>query len=244
MVLIHGWGLHGGIFSELAEHLATDYRVTSVDLPGHGRSPAVEHHFDLGNTADALVKLVGKPAIWLGWSLGSLIAMTLASRHPEAVRALVLVSATPRFVKGEDWPHAMAADTLDDFAAELAEDYQATLDRFLSLQIGKEKNSRELIRRLRDQLFLHGEPDTGALAAGLSILRNTDLRSDIKTITQPTLIVSGGRDRLTPPAAGEYLARHLAAGEYAVYKDAGHAAFLSHSQEFVSRLKVFLHERQ
>ena len=164
MVLLHGWGLHGGIFSELVERLATDYRVTTVDLPGHGHSPAVEHYFDLDKTADVLVKLIGKPAIWLGWSLGGLVAMTLASRHPDAVKTLVLVSATPRFVKGEDWPHAMESETLEGFAAGLTEDYQATLNRFLSLQIGKEKNSRELIRRLREQVVAHGEPDTGASA--------------------------------------------------------------------------------
>jgi len=244
MVLIHGWGLHGGIFSELVERLATDYRVTTVDLPGHGRSPALEHHFDLDKTADALMKLIGKPAIWLGWSLGGLVAMTLASRHPQAVKALVLVSATPRFVKDKDWPHAMAAETLEGFAAGLTEDYQATLNRFLSLQIGKEKNSRELIRRLRDQVLAHGEPDSMALAAGLDILRDIDLRPQLASLEQPALIINGGRDRLTPPAAGEYLANHLAVGEYALFEDAGHAAFLSHPQEFVSRLKVFLNERQ
>lgn len=244
IVLIHGWGLHGGIFNGLVERLADDYRVTTVDLPGHGRSPAMDHQFDLDKTADALAKLIGKPAIWLGWSLGSLVAMILASRHAQMVKALVLVSATPRFVKNEDWPHAMEPETLEGFAAGLAEDYQATLNRFLSLQTGKEKNSRELIRQLRDQVLLHDEPDPKALAAGLDILRDADLRSELQAIYQPTLVLNGGRDRLTPPAAGEYLANHLAAGEYALFEDAGHAAFVSHSQEFVARLKDFLNGQQ
>lgn len=244
MVLIHGWGLHGGIFNGLVDLLAEDYRVTTVDLPGHGRSPATHHQFNLDKTADALVKLIGKPAVWLGWSLGGLVAMNLASRHAQMVKALVLVSATPRFVKSEDWPHAMEPETLEGFASGLTEDYQATLNRFLSLQIGKEKNSRDLVRQLREQVLMHGEPDPKALAAGLDILRNADLRTDMPVISQPALVVNGGRDRLTPPAAGEYLANHLVAGEYALFKDAGHAVFLSHSQEFAARLKDFLDEQQ
>lgn len=244
IVLIHGWGLHGGIFSSLVEQLAGEFRVTRVDLPGHGRSSAVDHHFDLGNTADLLAKLVGKPAIWLGWSLGALVALTLASRYPAAVKALVLVSATPRFVSSDDWSHAMAPETLAGFASDLSKDYQATLDRFLSLQIGKERNSRELIRRLREQVLQHGEPDPLVLAAGLDILRDADLRPQLAAIKQPALVVNGGRDRLTPPAAGEYLARHLANGQYLLFENAGHAAFLSHQQEFTTRLKEFLHEQQ
>lgn len=244
VVLIHGWGLHGDIFSSLVEQLAGDYRVTTVDLPGHGRSPAPDHQLDLDKTADMLAKLIGKPAVWLGWSLGGLIAMTIASRYAEAVNALVLVSATPRFTKSEDWPYAMAPETLEGFAADLAEDYQATLDRFLSLQIGKEKNSRELIRRLRQQVLKHGEPDPVALAAGLDILRDTDLRLQLAAIKQPALVINGGRDRLTPPAAGEYLANNLANGQYTLFEEAGHAVFLSHEQAFSVRLKEFLHEQQ
>jgi len=243
MVLIHGWGLHGGIFSNLVTQLSDDYRVTTVDLPGHGRSPETDHNFDLDKTADVLAKLIGKPAIWLGWSLGGLVAMTLACRHAQMVNALVLVSTTPRFVKSEDWPHAMEPETLDGFAAGLSEDYKVTLDRFLSLQAGKEKNSRELIRQLREQVFVHGEPNPVTLAAGLNILRDTDLRSEIQKISQSSLVINGGRDRLTPPAAGKYLASNLAAGEYSLFEDAGHAAFLSHPQEFVERLKVFLDEQ-
>lgn len=244
LVLVHGWGLHAGIFSGLVDQLASNYRVTTVDLPGHGRSATPDHHFDLDKTADVLANLIGKPAVWLGWSLGALVAMNVAIRHAEAVKALVLVSATPRFVKGEDWPHAMALETLEGFAVGLTEDYQATLNRFLSLQVGKEKNSRELIRRLREQLFVHGEPDPIALAAGLDILRDTDLRSQLATLEQSALIINGGRDRLTPPAAGEYLANVLPQGQYSLFEDAGHAAFLSHSQEFVARLKSFLNEQQ
>jgi pimeloyl-[acyl-carrier protein] methyl ester esterase len=244
VVMIHGWGLHAGIFDDLVDQLASNYRVTTVDLPGHGRSATPDHKFDLDKTADVLVNLISKPAVWLGWSLGGLVALAVASRHAEAVKALVLVSATPRFVTGEDWPHAMALETLEGFAAGLTEDYQAMLNRFLSLQVGKEKNSRELIRRLREQLFVHGKPDPIALAAGLDILREADLRPQLATLEQPALVINGGRDRLTPPAAGEYMANVLPHGQYSLFKDAGHAAFLSHPQEFVTRLNEFLNEQQ
>ena len=66
LVLVHGWGLHGGIWAELAQRLAQRFRVTVVDLPGHGRSSSATR-MDIGGIADELATLVEQPALWLGW---------------------------------------------------------------------------------------------------------------------------------------------------------------------------------
>jgi pimeloyl-[acyl-carrier protein] methyl ester esterase len=243
LVMLHGWGLHGGVFRQLMDQLSDSFRITAIDLPGHGRSPWQDQDMALDHLADSTAQLVPKPAIWLGWSLGGLVAMKLAVKHPELVKGLVLVAATPKFVQGQDWKAGMETNTYAAFSQGLADDYRATLSRFLSLQTGSGSASRELIRQLKELLFVHGDPDTEALAAGLSLLRDTDLRPELKQITAPTLLIHGGQDRLTPVAASEYLQQSLDHAALTVIEDAGHAPFMSHTDMVETTIRDFADER-
>jgi pimeloyl-[acyl-carrier protein] methyl ester esterase len=229
LVLVHGWGLHGGIWGDLPARLAQHFRVTTLDLPGHGRSREENGDQSLDAYTDRVAELCSGAAIWLGWSLGGLIALNAALRHPHMVAQLVLVGATPKFVQAPDWPHAMPTEVFADFARSLIQDYRATLLRFLSLQVGGNESARALLKQLRADMFAHGEPQPEALAAGLAILEQTDLRARLAEIRVPTLVVHGSHDRLALPAAGDYLAAQLPKARLLRVAGAGHAAFLTHA---------------
>lgn len=243
VVLLHGWGLHGGVWQELAEALSADFRVHVLDLPGHGRSRTVSlQPYSLATLADAVVARVPHGAHWIGWSLGGQVALTAAQRHAAAVGKLVLIGTTPRFARGPDWTDAITTATLDIFAAGLARDYRTTLLRFLSLQIGDAEHGRETLRHLRTELFRHGDPDPEALHAGLQILKHADLRDGVSGVTAPTLVLHGGRDTLAPPAAGRALAALLAHARCEIIDPAGHAPFLSHAAESRRAIERFLRD--
>ncbi len=244
VVLVHGWGLHGGVWHDLAARLAATQRVVVPDLPGHGRSRVAGDGFTLEALADTVQRRLTGPAVWIGWSLGALVALTAARRFPGAVERLVLIGATPRFVQAPDWPHAMASDTLARFARELETDYRGTLLRFLSLQAGAGEAGRATVRRLRAVLAGADEPTPAALRAGLRLLAETDLRAELAGIGVPALVVHGGRDRLAPPGAGEYLAAHLPAARLAAIAGAGHAPFLSHPEATWRAVADFLADRR
>ncbi len=240
IVLVHGWGLHGGVWRELAERLALSFRVLLPDLPGHGRSPAANGDFTLADVVAELQGHMAAPAVWVGWSLGALVALTAARRFPQRVSQLVLIGATPRFVQAPDWPCAMPPSTLAQFARDLEDDYRATLVRFLNLQMGAGEAARAAVRQLRAMLMEHGEPEPAALRSGLQWLANADLRADLPAITAPVLVLHGQYDRLTPPAAAEFLARQLPAARLELIPSAGHAPFLSHPDATWSALTEFL----
>lgn len=242
VVLVHGWGLHGGVWRELAARLAKSFHVVVPDLPGHGRSRDSSDGFTLETLAEAIQQRVAGPAVWIGWSLGALVALTAARRFPVAVERLALIGATPRFVQAPDWPHALAAESLAQFARELETDYRGTLLRFLSLQAGAGDIGRETLRRLRARLAESGEPAPAALRAGLRLLAETDLRGSLPEIGAPALVLHGAYDRLAPPAAGEYLATRLPAARLVAIPAAGHAPFLSHAQQTWDALEAFLHD--
>lgn len=241
LLLIHGWGMHGGMWSGVAAQLAQTHRVYSVDLPGHGKSAASAPYF-----LDALVGQLSahfdEPLTVCGWSLGGQVALRWAQLHPAQVNELVLVATTPCFVQREGWACAMAADTLQEFAASLLQNHALTLRRFLALQVRGSEQERELLADLRIQLFSRGEPDVTALKGGLEILRDTDLRASLPQVKQPTLLLAGERDTLTPLGAMQYMAETLPHARLRAIKGAAHAPFLSHQDEFVKCVLDFLKE--
>ncbi|HXU92173.1 MAG TPA: pimeloyl-ACP methyl ester esterase BioH [Gallionella sp.] len=245
LLLIHGWGMHGGMWGDVADRLAEDFRVLAVDLPGHGHSPRIEDRESssaLDAIVDELAAQFDEPLTVCGWSLGGQIALRWAARHPLQVSRLVMVASTPCFVRRPGWDCAMAPDTLAQFAAALQQDHAATLRRFLALQVRGSENERELLARLRSALFSRGEPDMAALRSGLDILRDSDQRAVLPEIEQPVLVIAGERDTLTPPQASRYSAEHLPDARLEIIEGAAHAPFLSHPEKFMESLKSFLHE--
>lgn len=242
LLLIHGWGMHGGMWGDIAERLAQDFRVIAVDLPGHGLSGKSEGSFSLDDLVDALEEQFGEPLPVCGWSLGGQVALRWAGRHPDKVQRLALVASTPCFVRCDGWDCAMDEATLAGFAAALEQNYAQTLKRFLALQVRGSDNERELLAALRDALFSRGEPALPALRAGLGILRDCDLRGTLADIAQPTLVIAGQRDTLTPPQASRHMAERLPNARLVEIAGAAHAPFLSHPDQMIAKLKSFLNE--
>lgn len=241
LLLIHGWGMHGGVWDSVAEQLAESFSVHIVDLPGYGFSVDQEAT-TLDAIVDELSAAIAGPLAVLGWSLGGQVALRWAAREPEKVRRLILVASTPCFTARADWDCGMAAETLEKFAAELEQNHAATLRRFIALQLRGSENERELLALMRERLFSRGQPDMDALRGGLAILRDADLRGELYAIKQPTLAIAGERDKLTSPQASHYLARAMPAARVVEIAGAAHAPFLSHPDLFVEQIKRFMHE--
>ena len=149
VVLLHGWGMHSGVWEDVVENLLDHYRVTLIDLPGHGYSRAVGAGHTLSELAAAVLAVAPPRAAWVGWSLGGLVAQQVALTRPERVSRLVLVNSTPCFVQRPDWPHGVAPPVLRRFAEELRQDYRAVLKRFIALEVhGSEHASAQLIQSM------------------------------------------------------------------------------------------------
>ncbi|MEW5892185.1 MAG: pimeloyl-ACP methyl ester esterase BioH [Pseudomonadota bacterium] len=240
LTLLHGWGLHGGIWDALRAALP-ELPMHTPDLPGYGGSARVSP-YTAEALADAIAPTLPDAGLLLGWSMGGMVALALAARHPGKVRALVLVASTPCFVNRAGWDMGLTPEVLADFAQGVQADYRATLLRFLSLQARGGDAARAVIARLRDSVFARGEPDAAVLAKGLELLRTVDLRQAARQVQAPTLVVHGGYDGLCLPVAAQWLATALPNARLALQPKAAHAPFLSHPEWFVDALKGFLRE--
>lgn len=239
LVLVHGWGMNGEIWDRLAERLAGHLQPIPVELPGHGYAPFDPTATRLEDWTRACLAAAPPLALWLGWSLGALVALQAALLAPRRIAGLILVGGTPRFVQGPDWPCALAPAILGQFRADLAQDSAATLQRFLALQTRGSEAGVETLRLLRRRLSTRPAARAEALDTGLSLLAGTDLRDRLGALDCPSLWLLGERDRLVPRALAERLAGLLTEGEVRVLQGAGHAPFLSHPALIAAAIESF-----
>ena len=239
LVLLHGWAMHSGIFAPLIERLSSHFTMHLVDLPGHGRSAGHGLPLTLENAAAQVLAAVPERALWLGWSLGGLVALQAAAGPPARMRGLVMMAASPRFVRAEDWPQGMDASIFREFAKALGSDYRGTLDRFLMLEAQGSDHVREELRLLRGEVFAHGEPAADVLRDGLGLLEASDLRAVLPGLALPSLWVAGRRDRRVSPAALQAAAALAPGSRFHQVGSGGHAPFLTHADDVAAALREF-----
>ncbi len=241
IVLLHGWGTHSGIWQQIVDLLKDDFCVTILDLPGYGsnreafNARSTGHHFD--GMCEQINAAITEPAIWLGWSMGGLLATGVALKYPHKVKQLVLVASTPRFMSDpvSDW-QAMEPETFEVFAKQLQQNYQATLKRFMFLQTQHAENSIASLKLLRQQ-WQHVEPPLSeVLEAGLAILQHIDLREQLSELKCPLSFIYGQRDTLARPRLLSSMKKYHSNFNWVLIKKAAHTPFLSHAKMFQKQL--------
>ncbi|HEU4663129.1 MAG TPA: pimeloyl-ACP methyl ester esterase BioH [Dokdonella sp.] len=239
LVLIHGWAMHGGIFAPLLAALAPHFRVHLVDLPGHGLGRD-ETRFDVADSARRIAAATPR-ALWVGWSLGGLVALRAALDAPEHVRGLVMLASSPRFVAAPDWPHGVATTVFGEFASELHARYRHAIERFLALETLGSAHAQAELRELKHIVFARGEPRLDALCDGLAALDANDLRGALPALAMPSLWIGGRRDRLVPPGALRWAAEHAPRARHLEF-NGGHAPFLDFAPAIADALVAFATE--
>ena len=239
LVLLHGWGMNTAVWSGIRERLAEHYRVTLIELPGHGASEYDADSRSLGAWAEAVLATAPEQAVWVGWSLGGAIAQWIALNRSERISKLVVVTGTPRFVAADAW-HGLDESVLRQFATSLAGDHQQTLARFLSLQVQGGSDARQTLRRLRQEINARPAPDPAALENGLELLLTVDLRQSLPGLSRPSLWLLGERDTLVPAKLADDLVQLIPNAVIHVLPRCAHAPFLSHRDESLGLLQQFI----
>lgn len=243
LVMLHGWGMNAEVWQPVSIALAKQFRIHRVDLPGHGQSQQQTKAETLKDwaeqVADAVIPNLNGPACWLGWSLGGMVTLQLASQCPQQVRRLLLIATSLRFCQANDWSEAVDPAVLQGFATELQQDHRQTLQRFLGLQVMGDAQARQTLKQLRQCVLAQPEPMTRVLQTGLDILRNADLRPLAAQLDLPVLLLGGEKDRLVSPSALRNVASMLQHCQLEILPAAGHAPFISQPELFVKLIKAY-----
>lgn len=223
LVLIHGWGLGAHVWTAVLPQLTPRFRVYVVTLPGHGGTVPWSPQADLREMADALLERLPAGALWLGWSLGAMVAMTAAGRRPGAVAGLGVVAANARFVAAAEWPHGVAPAVFSAFARLLRQDPAAARRRFAALLAPAAGERRAVAAALA------AEPAWAdarrCLARPLDILATADLRATLPRIRCPVQWLLADDDPLVPSSVGTALGNGHARWQFRAVSG-GHAFFM------------------
>ena len=207
----------------------------TIDLPGYGVSAGVRAT-TLDDYVDHAARLITRPSVLVGWSLGGLVSLRLARRHAHLVSALFQVATSPRFVQAEDWSCAIESSVFDQFAQSLQQDVNRTIRRFLALQVRGTSTSIQTVRQLQRAIDAHGLPGKAALLAGLKLLSETDLTAQLQALDCSVTWLLGDKDALVPVELRDRLAQILTNADIQILSGAGHAPMISHPDEFSQAL--------
>lgn len=240
LVLLHGWGLNAGVWACISEQLASQFTLHLVDLPGYGRSTGCGA-MDLDAMAQCVLRQAPDRAIWLGWSLGGLVASQIALTHPQRVDALVTVASSPCFSAREEehWPGIKPA-VLAGFQQQLSEDFQRTVERFLALQTLGTESARQDARRLKTVVLDAPMPSVEVLNGGLEMLKSVDLRAELERVSVPFWRLYGRLDGLVPRNIAGLLDARYPHSSSVMFDKAAHAPFISHPEAVCEALSALL----
>jgi len=112
----------------------------------------------------------------------------------------------------------------------------------MALQMFGAEDYKKSLKILKRNMASRPMPSIETLRHGLQILKAVDLRSTLKNIKQPVLLISGEHDRLMPYQAANDMQQLINKSEHIMIKGAGHAPFISHPQDFTQAVHNFSKE--
>jgi pimeloyl-ACP methyl ester carboxylesterase len=234
VVLLHGagfdhttWALHSRWF---AHH---GYAVLAPDLPGHGRSggDGLGSIAEMADWTAALLDASGtSKAVLIGHSMGSLIALETAARHPSRVSALGLIGTAARMTVGPDL--LKAAEANDQAAIDMVSiwglGFRAGLGGSLAPGLWMHGGAQSVLQECRH----------GVLFRDLSACNDyQNALTAAAAVTVPTTLVLGERDMMTPARAGRTLAAAFPNARTVVLAGAGHIMMTERPDELLAAIQ-------
>jgi pimeloyl-ACP methyl ester carboxylesterase len=241
LLLLEGLGYGLWMWYRQRPALRAHFTLVLPDHRGVGRSDKPDEPYTIGILAeDALAVLdaagVGRTHV-LGVSMGGMVALDLALRHPERVDRLVLVSTTPGGPQAEPMPQA----TLDALLAARALPGREGLRAAMALAFapGYPEAHPEEVERILDWRVEQPQP-AYAWARQFQAAASFDVSGRLHEVTHPTLVVAGSADRVLPASNSALLGRRLRNGRVHVFEGAGHLVFIERADEFNALVVGFL----
>jgi pimeloyl-ACP methyl ester carboxylesterase len=228
-VLVTGWATTARIWEPFLPVLEEQAATRALDwqrcLP------------DRGDAIGEFLARAPEPVVGVGASLGALLLLDAARRHPGRVRALVLLAGTARLCADGTYAGA-APSAVAAMHRRLGRDRGRVLRAFFASCFPKPVTPAVLDRLCADAA---GIPTT-ALEAGLAYLARADLRDALPGIPAPALVVHGDRDAGVPLASARALADNLPQAEFVVVPGAGHAVAFSAFERVKGAVQAFLRD--
>lgn len=234
MVLLHAIPFDHTLWLYQMAHFSTWFRVIAVDSRGFGRSAKVTKDYTLVDMAQDVLGVMDVeetgPAVVMGCSLGSKLALLLGGMHPERFSAVVQVGGNSG---PQDFAHRISGYTSEPFPRYRDEHLRAG---------NRAGFSDEPVGRYLHRMFSERNPwhSPAAIGAVFRALSAADARPYLADYRPPTLIINGEFDAARE--RGEQTARAIPGARHRVLAGAGHACMVEDPAGFDDLVREFLTE--
>lgn len=249
LLLVHGFSSSLHTWEKWVPLLGNEYRLISVDLPGHGLThtpagygPSIENYADFVEAFATKLNL-GKVTV-IGSSMGGNTAWQLALRHPGRVDGLVLVGAS-------GWPDPRIDDAEEPAIFKMLRNpvmgpILRRIDNSAQVRTGLKAAfvnqalvDDAMVKRYVDfsRLPNHGE----TLIAIMTGDRTLATKEMLAKITAPTLILHGRQDHLVAVDGGTKFNDAITGSKLVIYEDVGHLPQEEIPERSAEDLRAFLH---
>ena len=241
LVFGHSLTFDHRMFLAQVEELSKTYRVLLVDLHGQGESSAPDDYFTLDDMADdverALESLDAGKVCYLGHSMGGMVGMRLAIRHPERVGALVLMNTS---AEAEPPPVQDLYHSVNEGSRGKPSN-KATVGFLMNLMFSPEFRDAcpERVASYEHQLFNPPDPE-GVYFAAHAVIWREEVLQGLSTLDVPALVVGAKQDSSVPLKHQEQIAAHLPGAHLAVIDACGHMAPVEQPDLLIGHMRDFL----
>jgi 2-succinyl-6-hydroxy-2,4-cyclohexadiene-1-carboxylate synthase len=246
LLLLHGFTGSGATWEVNLPAFQPYFRVITLDLPGHGASdaPPDPRCYSIEQTAAATVAIldslkIAKAAV-LGYSMGGRIALYFAVHYPEQVERLILESASPGLLTGQERADRVASDeALAGFIEQKG--LTAFVDRWEKLPLFASQANLpvEVRAKLRRQRLQNQPTGLANSLRGVGTGQQPSLWENLAGLTCPVLLLAGELDPKFK-ATGQQMQARLPAARLEIVAGAGHTIHLEKPREFENLVKGFL----
>lgn len=242
ILFIHGWGVDRRIWNQQIKYFSQEYKVLSIDLPGHGKSSWEGVSLDViaRDIKEILEKLDFNESGVVGSSLGGLIALKILEIDPKIFKFVSFVGSQPKFLWSDDYPYGLTKDEVEHLAQQLRRSYPSMVNIFFrSLFTKKERATRRykwIQTFRRNNVF----PSKDALLHLLDLLMKEDLRETLYNLSIPIHFVNGMEDNVCRKETFNNIKEKIPSVRLDWFEECGHFPFLIKPHEFNTYLENFI----
>ena len=244
MLFAHGFGCDQNMWRYLTPAFENDYKIVLFDYVGSGKSDLSAYderrYSKLEGYAQDVLEIVEeldlRDVIFVGHSVSSMVGVLAANRVPDRFARLILVGPSPRYINDAEYVGGFERADIEGLLELMDKNYIGWAS-FLAPVIMKNDDRPELGQELQES-FCSTDPKIARRFAEATFF--ADNRSDLSSVSVPSLILQCSEDAIAPVEVGTYVSQTMPESTLRQLRATGHCPHVSHPDETIDAMKEYL----